>query len=419
MELPVLLAVKVAASAGIGLLIGLERQWAHKEAGIRSFAIASLLGTLAWLVSPTLAVMEVAIIGVIVVLVNVYSLRNNEPLEITTSLALVATNILGILVGGGFFFLAFACAIVVTALLSWKTELVSFTSKLTVAEIRGTLLMAFIAAVVYPLLPEGYIDPWKLINPRSIWFTVVVVSALNFLNYVLLRQFGMKGMRYSAILGGLVNSAAVSILLGEQLKSDPDAAQTLPANLLLADCSMLFRNGALVAIFSWPAGPAASIATLLVLGPMMVVAALLALVSILRAAKKKQPSSHPLPLTSPLDLRSVLRFSVLFFSLTVLSGLGQRLFGAVGFLIVVVVGALASAASSAVLLGVQVQRHLLSPGTAAMAIFLASGVGLLENVVIVYTVTRNRTLNLRLSLLTLPILLAGGLALAVVLVFGW
>lgn len=419
MEPPFLLAVKVAASAGIGLLIGLEREWAHKEAGIRSFAIASLLGTLAWLVSPTLAVMEVAMIGVVIVLVNVYSLRNNQPLEITTSLALVVTNILGVLVGGGFFFLAFACAIVVTALLSWKTELVAFTNKLTVAEIRGTLLMAFIAAVVYPLLPEGYIDPWRLINPRSIWFTVIVVSALNFLNYVLLQQFGMKGMRYSAILGGLVNSAAVSILLGEQLKDDPDAAKTLPSNLLLADCSMLFRNGVLVAIFSWLAGPAASIATLLVLGPMMVIAALLALLSTLRAAKKNQPSSDPLPLRSPLDLRSVLHFSVLFFSLTVLSGVGQRFFGAVGFLVVVVVGALASAASSAVLLGAQVQRHLLSPGTAAMAIFLASVVGLLENVVIVYTVTRNRALSVRISLLTLPILLAGGLALAVAIVFGW
>lgn len=419
MDLPFLLALKVAASASIGLLIGLERQWAHKEAGIRSFVIASLLGTLAWLISPAFAVMEVGMIGVIIVLVNVYSLRNNQPLEITTSLALVVTNALGVLVGNGFFFLAFACAIVVTALLSWKTELVAFTSKLTEAEIRGTLLMAFIAAVVYPLLPDGYIDPWMLINPRSIWFTVIVVSALNFLNYVLLRQFGMKGMRYSAILGGLINSAGVSILLGEQLKDDPDAAETVPSNLLLADCSMIFRNGVLVAIFSWAGGPAASIATLLVLGPMMVIAALLALLSLLRVAKKNQLSSHPLPLRSPLDLRSVFLFSVLFFSLTVLSGVGQRFFGAVGFLVVVVIGALASAASSAVLVGMQVHRHLIPPGAAAMALFLASVVGLVENVIIVYTVTRNRALGLRLSLLTLPILLAGGLALAVVLVFGW
>src|SRR5207248_9189804 len=121
------------------------------------------------------------------------------------------------------------------------------------------------------------------------------------------------GVRYSAMLGGLVNSAAVSILLGEQLKADPDAAETLPANLLLADCAMILRNGVLVAMFSWPGEAAASIATLLVLGPMMVTAALLALLSLLRVEQKNQPSSRPLPLRSPLDLRSVLRFSALFF----------------------------------------------------------------------------------------------------------
>jgi uncharacterized membrane protein YhiD involved in acid resistance len=45
-----LLAEKVAASASIGLLIGLEREWAHKDVGLRSFTIGALLGTLAWLV---------------------------------------------------------------------------------------------------------------------------------------------------------------------------------------------------------------------------------------------------------------------------------------------------------------------------------------------------------------------------------
>jgi uncharacterized membrane protein (DUF4010 family) len=414
-----LLAEKVAASAAIGLLIGLEREWAHKDVGVRSFTITALLGTLAWLVSPTFAFVEVGVVGVVIVLVNVYALWNKHPMELTTSLALAITNVLGVLIGNGFFFLVFACAIVVAALLSWKTELVTFTSKLTVSEIRGTLLMAFISAVIYPLLPQGYIDPWRLVNPRSIWFTVIVVSALNFLNYVLLRQYGMKGMRYSAILGGLVNSAAVSILLGQQLKGNPDTAETVPSNFLLADLAMIFRNGALVAIFSWAAGPEASIATLLVLGPMMLVAALLALFSLLRAAKKNQQTSQPIPLRSPLDLRSVLRFGVLFLSLTVLSGLGELFFGAVGFLLVVVVGALASAASSAVLVGTHVSGHLIAPGTAVMALFFATVVGLVENVMIVYMVTRNRAIGVHLLLLTLPIVLAGGLALALTLLFGW
>ncbi len=166
----------------------------------------------------------------------------------------------------------------ITALLSWKTEMVAFTSKLTVAEIRGTLLMTFITAVVFPLLPDGYIDPWHIVNPRSIWLTVIIVSALNFVNYVLLRQFGMKAIRYTAILGGFVNSAITSALIGEELKASPDFAVAAPAAFLLADIAMIIRNAVLVAIFSLPAGPQGSITVFIVLGPMVLVAAIIVVV---------------------------------------------------------------------------------------------------------------------------------------------
>jgi uncharacterized membrane protein (DUF4010 family) len=419
MDVPVLLAEKVAASAAIGLLIGLEREWAHKEAGVRSFAIAALLGTLSWLVSPTLAFVQVGIVLIVIILVNIFNLRKDQPLEITTSLALAATNIMGILIGDGSFFLAFTCAIVIAALLSWKTEIVAFTSKLTVPEIRGTLLMSFIIAVVYPLLPEGYIDPWHIIDPRSIWLTVIIVSALSFVNYVLLRQLGMKGMRYSAILGGLVNSAATSALLGTELKADPGFAALVPADFLLADLAMILRNGLLVAIFSWAAGFEATLDVTIVLGPMLLVAIILSILIFIRSQRKPQQPSEKPPLTSPLALRSVLNFSLLFLSLTVVSGLAQRFFGAIGFLAVVVLGALASAAASAVLVGTQVRLHMLTPNPAAIAIYFASVVGLIENVVIFYSVTRNRSISLRLSLYSLLIVLAGGVAVGLVAFFGW
>src|SRR2546421_9582557 len=104
MDALLLLAAKVAASACIGMLIGLERSWAHKEAGVRSFAIATLLGTLSWLVSPTLAYVQVGIVLVVLILVNVYAMRNQQSPEITTSLALAAANVLGIVIGMGNFF---------------------------------------------------------------------------------------------------------------------------------------------------------------------------------------------------------------------------------------------------------------------------------------------------------------------------
>ncbi len=409
-DTPLLLAEKITAAVSLGLLIGLEREWARKEAGVRSFAIASLLGMLSWLVSPTLALVQVGIIVILIIAANVYSLYKGEQLLITTSLALAVTNILGILVGMGEFFIAFACAIVVTALLSWKTEFETFISKLTVAEIRGALLMGFITFVVYPLLPPDYIDPWHIVNPRSIWVTVIIVSALNFINYILLRLLGTKGLRYSAILGGLVNSAATTILLGDEFRANPDYARVAPADFILADLAMIVRNGALVAIFSLVVEPQANFAVLLILGPMALVAAIISLIILMRTRQAPQPPTQKSRLKSPLAIRSVLKFGLLFFSLTVISGLAQRLFGSLGFLIVVVVGSLASAASSAVLVGTQLRLHTLAPGPAAIAMYLATVVGLVENVVIFYIVTRQRAISLRLALFSLLIGLAGGIS---------
>jgi uncharacterized membrane protein (DUF4010 family) len=418
MNAPLVVAEKIAAAAAIGLLIGLEREWAHKEAGVRSFAIAALLGTVAWLIAPSLAIAEVLVVVVIIVLVNIFKMRSGETLEETTSLALAVTNVLGIVVGTGNFFAAFACAILIAALLSWKTEFIEFTSKLSVSEIRGTLLMAFITAVVYPLLPNSYIDPWHIINPRAIWLTVIIVSALNFVNYVLLRQFGMKGMRYSAILGGLVNSAATSILLGQELKNSEDFATALPSDFMLADLAMIFRNGALVVIFSLAAGIQASLDTLIALGPMVLAAAIISLINLLLSRRKAQELSEKPPLKSPLALRSVLQFGLLFFLLTVFGGVAQRFLGAFGFLIVVVVGALASAAASAVLIGGHVSSHMIQAQAAAIAIYLATVAGLVENVVILYSVARDHKLCIRLGLYSLLIILVGGAATTLLVVLG-
>src|SRR5260221_12702229 len=108
MDAPLLLAEKITASVCLGMLIGLEREWARKEAGVRSFALVSLLGTLSWLVSPTLAFIQVGIVVVIIIVANAYSLYKDEPLLITTSLALAMTNIMGMLFGLEQFFIAFA-----------------------------------------------------------------------------------------------------------------------------------------------------------------------------------------------------------------------------------------------------------------------------------------------------------------------
>lgn len=307
--------IPIIASASIGLLIGLEREWAHKEAGGRSFTIAALLGTLSWLIGPSFALVEVGVVGVIVICINLLSLREQQPVEVTTSLALAATNLLGILVGMGAYFLAFTCVLLIAVLLSWKPEMVAFTSTLTVREICGALLLGFVTTVGYPLLPQQVVDPWNLINPLTVWLTGIIVSGFSFLNYLLLRHFGTKGTRYSALLGGLVHSAATSALLGEELERDPAVVATATSSLLLADVAMMGRDGLLAALFSWPFGLQGSIPTFLVLGTILIVMAIVALLVVLRSEPKAPRVFTKMPLHSSLSLHVVLGFGLLFLTL--------------------------------------------------------------------------------------------------------
>jgi uncharacterized membrane protein (DUF4010 family) len=89
--------------------------------------------------------------------------------------------------------------------------------------------------------------------------TVIIVSGLSFVNYVLLRRFGARGLRYSMLLGGLVNSAAMSVLLGQMVKGNAQTDSETPAHLLLADLATILRNGALVVLFALPGGLQASL----------------------------------------------------------------------------------------------------------------------------------------------------------------
>jgi uncharacterized membrane protein (DUF4010 family) len=187
---------------------------------------------------------------------------------------------------------------------------------------------------------------------------------------------------------------------------------------------MILRNAVLVIIFSWSAEMRATITTAIVLGPMALTAGVIILISWLRSLKRssdtasKGKSPQKAPLISPLDLRYVLTFALLFLLLTVFSGIGQRFFGAVGFIVVAIVGALVSATSSAILIGSHASMHLLTPTPVAAVIFFATLMGLIENVVIFFVVSRERGITLRMALLSLPIILVGMVALVLLVLFG-
>jgi uncharacterized membrane protein YhiD involved in acid resistance len=118
---PFEVAIKLAIALGIGLLVGLEREWSRKDVGLRTFSITALLGCLSALVSMQLAAICLVAVIMLVAFVNGRSLLADRTLETTTSVALIVTFISGVLAALGHLFTPVASAILMTMLLAWKT----------------------------------------------------------------------------------------------------------------------------------------------------------------------------------------------------------------------------------------------------------------------------------------------------------
>jgi uncharacterized membrane protein (DUF4010 family) len=187
-------AFKVALAVGIGLLVGLEREWSHKEIGVRTFALGGLLGLLTSLLPPLLVVSALLAVLLLVGFLNIHSLLKDRSLELTTSMCLVVVFFLGVFVGQSHYFTAATSAIAMMMLLAWKVELERFAGALRPEEIRSAVLLGLISVVIYPLLPDRFVDPFHLINPREAWVMVVAIAGIGFLNYVLLRIYSDRGL---------------------------------------------------------------------------------------------------------------------------------------------------------------------------------------------------------------------------------
>lgn len=387
-------AAKIAIATGIGLLVGLEREWAQKEIGVRTFAITGLLGTLAVALSPSLVFAALAGVLLMIAFLNVHSLLRDRSLELTTSMCLVVVFVLGALVGNDHYFTAAASAIVMMLLLAWKVELERFAGALRPEEIRSAVLLGLLSVVIYPLLPDRFIDPWQLLNPRAAWVIVVVIAGIGFLNYVLLRLYADRGIYYAAILGGLVNSTAAAAELSSIFRGRDEWIGRAVAALLLTNVAMFVRNGVILGIFA----PHAAVPAI---APLIVMAGMSALLAWRRnGSSASHEPSPPLRLSSPVSLVRIIKFAILFVLLSAIGTLAERYLGSAGFLAVSIAGGLVSSASTTATAASLAAVGKIDPLTASVATVLTSVSSAIVNMPLVYQQTRQRTLTRRLAVAT-------------------
>ncbi|HEX5432049.1 MAG TPA: DUF4010 domain-containing protein [Bryobacteraceae bacterium] len=402
---PLDIAAKLALSLGVGLLAGFEREWSHKDLGVRTFAATALLGMLSALVSVPFAIGALFVVGIVIALVNSRALLLRQNLEITTSVSLVVNFVLGVLIGQGHFFTPVAAALLLTLLLSLKPEFTSFAGGLRPEEIRSAVVLGLIGFVIYPLLPNRSIDPWNLINLRETWIIVIVIAAIGFTSYVLLRAYGDRGLLYTAILGGLVNSTATIAELATWLREpSPESYRAGMFFNFVTVAAMFLRNLAILAIFAHQAVVVAFV-------PMLLMSALSLL--FVWFSKGFFHPARELKLSSPVAVGKLISFGVLLLLIEIAGAAGKRYLGGSGVILVSLAGGLVSSASTtaaAAILAAHGETIFYIAGLATIVTSIASA---LSNLPVIYRVTRNGAMTRGLAVKSLAVSIVGIAALAV------
>ena len=114
---------RLGLALALGLFVGLERERRGKEAGLRTFGLASLIAAVGGLLGTPYALFGLGTAAMLCVFLNVQTLRAGEGAELTTSAALMVTSFSGLLVGLGHRLTPAAMAVGTAALLAWKERL--------------------------------------------------------------------------------------------------------------------------------------------------------------------------------------------------------------------------------------------------------------------------------------------------------
>jgi uncharacterized membrane protein (DUF4010 family) len=332
------------------------------------------------------------LVGLLVVFLTFHALRANHGTELTTSAALMIIGFVGVLCGRGHTLTPTAVAVLVAALLAWKEPFAGFSQVLTEEELRSAILLAILAFVIYPALPEGVIDPWGLIQPRAAWVTVLLIAGIGFGNYVLLKLFGARAVELTGFFGGLVNSTVTVTALAVRVRETHALVGAAYRGILLATAAMLLRNAVLLAVLAPYALRAAAPALVLML------TACVGLIVLQPGGESSNTEVADIPLRSPFSLSSAFKFGLLFLVLEVLGTLAQRWLGQFGFYGVSLMGGLVSSASAVASAGLLARAGTLPPDVAGIGAVVAALASALVNLPLVARIARERPLTRRIAL---------------------
>jgi uncharacterized membrane protein (DUF4010 family) len=249
MEPTLELALVFATSAAVGLLVGLERERnPHAKAGLRTFALIAVFGTLCALLAQAADSGWVIAAGVLAVGATLAGAYLADPATVaddsgtTTTVAALAVFGLGAANAYGHTTLIVAVGIAMTALLHFKVELEGAANRLTPTDLRSILQFGAVSAVILPLLPNAPYGPYGALNPFHIWLMVVLIAGVSLAGYVAWRlTWVRRGLLLTGVLGGLASSTATTLAYARQARAGTQPLAAALVVVLLANSTMFVR----------------------------------------------------------------------------------------------------------------------------------------------------------------------------------
>jgi uncharacterized membrane protein (DUF4010 family) len=251
----------VALALALGLLIGVQRGWASRDAapgsrfaGLRTFGLLGLAGGLGGYLQSRaegLALVLLAAVAALVVAGYWRTSQRSGPVSGTGSLVGLLALACGFLAATGQQVLATAATGSMVLLLAMRNQLHRWIARLDEAEMLAIARFALIALVILPLLPDRAYGPFDAWNPRHLWLVVVLVSGFSFAGYIAGKLLGpARGTIATAAAGAIVSSTAVTAALANRMREADGPVPVLSAGVAAASAVMFARVMVLTALLA-------------------------------------------------------------------------------------------------------------------------------------------------------------------------
>lgn len=337
--------VTLGISFGLGLLVGLQREKSnHESAGVRTFTLIALLGTMAGFLTrdlenpyilPTFGIAVAALMVTANLIIAQRETRHSAGQTTTVAVLLMfaigaylvmGNQVIAVIVGG-----------TLAILLYVKETLHDLIDRLKDKDLAAIMTFVGISLVILPILPDDTYGPLNVLNPRDIWLMVTLIVGISVLGYFVYKWVGKKaGMISNGILGGIISSTATTVSYARNaaanVKFSKISAFVIMASVAVSIIRVIIEIGIVV--------PEKLGALILPFAILFVFMSVLSIFMFFMVSHDKTIEDMPEP-KNPAQFKSAFVFGILYAVILLAVALTEREFGDEGLYIVSIIGGLA------------------------------------------------------------------------------